>query len=341
MKKRIALLLTLALSLGMLAGCGGNGDSTASTPSEPSKSAATSTSDDKTLDYPTKTVEIIVPFAAGGGTDIMARAIAAQLPFTTVVTNIEGGSSSIGTMEALHRDPDGHTILCSLPESVAVYSYNGTYTEPADEMLIPIACPVTDPVVMAISANNGKFTDLEGLIAYAKEHPGELKWGASGNKSGNHAMSAMHWTDMGIDVTYVPFDGGGKARTALLGGNIDVYVDMVSSVGAYVESGDIIALCVYDSARSSYLPDVPTIAELGGEALLSGGAHRGFMATPGTPQEIVDFWADAIKTAMESEEVKEALKGLYYDPVYSDGDQMVEYMDAYREVYIQAMEYIE
>lgn len=341
MKKRIALILALALSLGMLASCGSKESAPEPAPSKPSESVEVETPEEKPLDYPKKPVEIIVPFSAGGGTDIMARAIAAQLPFTTVVTNMEGGSSSIGTMEALHRDPDGYTILCSLPESIAAYSYNGTYTEPADELLIPIACPVTDPVVMAISANNGKFTDLEGMIAWAKEHPGELKWGASGNKSGNHAMSAVHWTDMGIDVTYVPFDGGGKARTALLGNNIDVYVDMVSSVGAYVESGDVIALCVYDSARSSYLPDVPTIAELGGEALLSGGCHRGFMATPGTPQEIVDFWADAIKTAMDTEEVQESLKGLYYDPVFSDGEQIVEYMDAYREVYIKAMDYIE
>ena len=311
MKKLLALLLCVIMVAGMMAACETVGEAPAA-------------EGEKKLDYPKKTVEIIIPYAAGGGTDVMVRALCAELPFTTMVTNIAGASASIGTMEALHRDPDGYTILAHLPESMSCYVMNGTYTEPVDDLFVPICAPVIDPMCMVIGSNNGKFANLEELVAYATEHPGEVKWCATGTKSQNHMISAQTWTALGIDVTYVPFDSGSKSRAALLGGNADIFVTQISEVAAYVQSGDMIPIMTYDANRSSILPDTPTAEELGYEGLISV-SHRGFLAVPGTPQEIIDFFADAVKTVCDNPEFQQKMRDLGYDPVYSGTEEIKEY----------------
>lgn len=338
MKRKLALLLALVLSLS-LAACGGTkaGD----TPSEPAPSsqepAQTPVESETPLNYPEKTVEVIVPYAAGGGTDVMCRAVLAELDFTTMVTNIEGASSSIGTMEALHRDGDGYSILCHLPESMSCYVMTGTFSEPADELMIPICTPVVDPMCMVIASNNGKFSNLDELKEYAAAHPGEVKWCATGTKSQNHMISALHWTAMDLDVTYVPYDSGAKSRAALLGGNADIFVTQISEVASYVNSGDMIPLCVYDTVRSSILPDVPTAEELGYEGLVSV-SHRGFLAPPDTPQEIIDFWAEAIKAVCENEDFQQKMRDLGYDPVYTTAETLREYQANIKASFTKAMD---
>lgn len=338
MKRTFALFLALIMSLSLVA-CGGSSTQT-ETKTEETKTEETKTEETKAeetveFNYPEKTVEIIIPYAAGGGTDVMCRALTAELDFTTVVTNMEGASSSIGTMEALHRDGDGYTILCHLPESMTAYSMNGTFAEPADELMEPICAPVIDPMVAVIASNNGKFSNLDELIAYGEANPGAIKWCATGTKSQNHMISAMHWTAMDLDVTYVPYDSGSKSRAALLGGNADVFVTQISEVASYVASGDMIPLCVYDYNRSSILPDVPTAEELGYEGLISV-SHRGFVAVPGTPQEIIDFWANAVKEVMENEEFCQKLRDLGYDPVYTSGEEIREYQENIKVLFADA-----
>ena len=319
MKKKIALILALVLTMCL--------------------ATSVSALADGELDYPEKTVEFIIPYAAGGGTDVMCRAVLAELDFTTMVTNIEGASSSIGTMEALHRDGDGYSILCSLPESIACYVMNGTFAEPADELLIPICAPVVDPMCMVIGSNNGKFENLEELVAYGKDHPGEIKWCATGTKSQNHMISAQTWTALDLDVTYVPYDSGAKSRAALLGGNADIFVTQISEVASYVKSGDMIPIMTYDYERSPILPDTPTAEELGYEGLISV-SHRGFMAPPDTPQEIIDFLADQIKAVCEDEEFQQKMVDLGYGPVFVSADEIVEYMDNIRASFADAMELV-
>ena len=340
MKRKFAVLLALILSLSLMTACGNTKTDTPSEPApsqEPSQAPAGAAGNEAALDYPKKTVEVIVPYAAGGGTDVMCRAVLAELDFTTMVTNIEGASSSIGTMEALHRDGDGYTIRCHLPESMACYVMTGTFSEPADEMMIPICTPVVDPMCMVIASNNGKFSNLDELKEYAAAHPGEVKWCATGTKSQNHMISALHWTAMELDVTYVPYDSGAKSRAALLGGNADIFVTQISEVASYVNSGDMIPLCVYDTSRSSILPDVPTAEELGYEDLVSV-SHRGFLAPPDTPQEIIDFWADAIKNVCEDESFQEKMRELGYDPVYTPAETLKEYQANIKASFTKAMD---
>lgn len=332
MKRLLALILTLVMALS-LAACGQKAEET---PTDDPEEEAT----EAPFTYPEKTVEIIIPYAAGGGTDVMCRALVAELDFTTVVTNIEGASASIGTMEAYNRDPDGYTILCHLPESMTAYCMNGTYTEPVDEEFTPICAPVIDPMCAVIASNNGKFTNLEELIAYAKANPGEVKWCATGTKSQNHMISAMHWTAMDLDVTYVPYDSGAKSRAALLGGNADVFVTQISEVATYVASGDMIPLCVYDENRSSILPDTPTAIELGYEGLVSV-SHRGFLAVPGTPQEIIDFWSASVKAVCDDPAFQQKMRDLGYDPVFSTTEDIRGYQANIKVLFADAMKLVE
>ncbi|MBR6653539.1 MAG: tripartite tricarboxylate transporter substrate binding protein, partial [Oscillospiraceae bacterium] len=278
---------------------------------------------------PERAVEIIVPFAAGGGTDIMARVIAAELPFETVVTNMTGGNSSIGTMEAFHRDPNGETILCHVPNSLVNHSNNGVYGDKdVYQKFIPIGCPVLDPIILCINSKNEKFSDWDSLAEYIKANPADVKWGASGNKSGNHGACVKAANLMGVEkITYVPFDGTAKARTALLGDNIDVACGMISELGAYIESGDFKCIVVMADSRCSFIPDVPTFTELGGNP--PPVPTRGFYAVPETPQEIVDALTEAIKTVSENPEVMEKMKTLWYDPFYTAPEKVSSDMTAY------------
>ena len=323
MKKIICIALSLLLVL-CLTACG-------QSPGQSTDSKQTSSTEGtKALDYPNRTVEFIVPFAAGGGTDIMGRAIAAELPFTTSVINMEGGNSSIGTMEALHRDPDGYTILVSLPNSIVNHSTNGVFPEPANELLIPLGCPVEDPIIICINAHNDKFKDWDSLKAYLLEHPTEVKWGASGNKSGNHGACVKTANLMGVKtITYVPFDGTAKARTAILGNNIDVVCGSISELGAYIASGDLTCIVTMAPSRCSFVPDTPSFAELGGSP--PPVPTRGFFAPPGTPDDIVKYLVGVIKEVSLKPEVQEKMRTLFYDPVYTDPETvakgMIEYLD--------------
>jgi tripartite-type tricarboxylate transporter receptor subunit TctC len=340
------MLLVLAMALSLVA-CGGGNDAPAEEEKAPAVEESQPAEESKpveeakpALDYPKKTVEFIIPYAAGGGADVMLRALLAELPYTTMVTNIAGASSSIGTMEALHRDGDGYTVLCHLPESMTAYSMNGTFAEPADELMEPICAPVIDPMCAVIASNNGKFSNLEELIAYGKANPGEIKWCATGTKSQNHMISAMHWTAMDLDVTYLPFDSGAKSRTALLGGNADVFVTQISEVATYVASGDMIPLCVYDYNRSSILPDCPTAEEVGYEGLISV-SHRGLVAVPGTPKEVMEFWSNEFKALCENEEVCQKLRDLGYDPVFSTGEEIRGYQENIKVLFADATKLVE
>ncbi len=346
MKRTIALFLALIMSLSLVA-CGAKEEKPAEKPAETPVETPAEKPEEKPAEpaepefkYPEKTVEFIIPYAAGGGTDVMLRALLAELPYTTMVTNIAGASSSIGTMEALHREGDGYTVLCHLPESMTAYSMNGTFAEPADELMEPICAPVIDPMCAVIASNNGKFSNLEELIAYGKANPGEIKWCATGTKSQNHMISAMHWTAMDLDVTYLPFDSGAKSRTALLGGNADVFVTQISEVATYVASGDMIPLCVYDYNRSSILPDCPTAEEVGYEGLISV-SHRGLVAVPGTPKEVVEFWSNEFKALCENEEVCQKLRDLGYDPVFSTGEEIRGYQENIKVLFADATKLVE
>lgn len=281
------------------------------------------------VDYPTKTINMIVPFAAGGGTDVMARAIASavDLPMGIVVTNMEGGGSSIGAMEAYHADPDGYTLLCVGLEPIIAGVYSGTYPE-ADsyERFIPLCSAADDQFIIMASSESG-YKTLEDAIAAAKENPGQLTCSATGSMSITNAAVEMFFDVCGIDVQYVPYDSASKARTAVMGGHSELGAMLVSKATPAIESGEVVPICVLGSERCEFYPDVPCVSEVG-DYDLDVSFHRAFFCTPDTPDEIVAILEEAFQAACEDPEIQQTLRDLNYAPNYIGSEDLKEIGDA-------------
>lgn len=326
MKRVFGLLLSLTLLATCAVGCG-SGQQSAQTDSAPEQEQET----EQQLDYPTRSINFIVPYGAGGGTDVMARAVvgALDLGVSTYVTNIEGASAGTGSMEVFHSDADGYTLLVHQSEALVTYVTTGTYSEALDTELTPVATVAWDPMAVSVAAN-GKFKSLEDIVSYAKEYPGEIKWASVGTKSNNHLTSAMIWEAAGIDVTYVPYDSASKSKTAVLGGNADVLLGQVSEVKALVDSGEMVCVAICSENRSTIenFTEVPTTVEMGYDAVM--GNHRGFFAPPDLPQEITEYLTAKIKEVYDTDDFKGTMAELGYECEFLDPDQIRENIEETR-----------
>lgn len=320
MKRFLTLILALAMTLS-LAAC-----DTKETTTPPDSSNDGSTEVEAWT--PSKTINCIVPFGAGGGTDVMARAVAAVMdtPNGVVITNIEGGGSSIGAMEAYHADPDGHTIFCVGLEALIAGVLSGTYPESDSyEKFIPLCSAGDDHFIVTASKASG-FTSLEDLVAYATANPGKVTCAGTGSMSITNAATEMFFAACGIDVQYVPYDGASKNRAAVMGGHNDISVLLVSEAATCIDSGDVTPLCVLGSERSEFYPDVPCASEVG-DYDIDVSFHRAFFCTPDTPTEIVEALDAMMKEACDNAETQETLRSLYYAPNYIGSAELKELGD--------------
>lgn len=301
MKKVLTLVLCLVLVVCCFTACGSN----------------------EKIDYPTKPVNMIVGYAAGGGTDTLARTAAQYVELdgqTMTISNMEGANGLIGSMECYNADPDGYTLQCAFPETWGcLYLTKTTDVELYKEMT-PICSLVYDVNALVVSKDS-PFNTLDDLIAYAKEHPGELSLASVSTGNVNH-LSSLGFADMaGIDITYVPYESASKARVALLGGHEDMWVCQCSELKSVYDSGDVKVLAVAGEERVSFLPDVPTFKESGYDIV--AGLHRAFYAPPGTPEEIVEYLEKAFKAVYDNEEVQTLLRDqLGFNPVWTDGEEL-------------------
>lgn len=292
-KRTRAFAIILAILL-MCTACSGAQTGAQSTTQTQGAAPAQTQGTEKKTDFPNGTVEIVVPFAAGGGMDLLARAAQTCLTaqgITTVVTNIEGGNSAIGSMEVYHSDPDGYRILCSGIETIMGYNMGGVLESKVEDY-VQLGCLVYDAHIIVVPKDS-PFNSIADLVDYAKAHPGELNWGGTGSKGNNEMASSEFWEAAGISVNYVPFDSGSKTRTAVMGAQIDVIQVQLSEVKAVIDSGDVKPLAVFTAERSALYPDIPSLKESGYD--IDNGLHRGFFAPPGTPDDVAQILADAFK----------------------------------------------
>ena len=294
MKKRLIKLLALTLCVGLIMGLAacGNGNSQNGGADE---------------DYPNKAITMIIPYGPGGGSDIMGRIIAANMDLGVpiVVQNVAGGSTFIGAMEAYEAKPDGYTIHLNLFESMMCMNISGVYAVPVHEGLVPIGNVVYDGSIIC-TAKNSKFQTLDDIVKYAKENPGDLQWASVATMGNNQLGTAQLSEAAGIEVNYVPYENASESRTAVMGGHADVVQGAISESKPYIDSGELTPIAVWLEERSSLLPNVPTLKELGYDVV--NGLHRGFFAPPGTPDEIIAVLEDALKEAFDKEEVFEKLQ---------------------------------
>ncbi|ATW27875.1 hypothetical protein DCMF_26745 [Candidatus Formimonas warabiya] len=266
------------------------------------------------VEYPTKPIKVIVPLAAGGGADILARTVAKYSPLEQpmVVVNLPGGSTVIGTMEAYNSPADGYTLLCANPDAMMAVYLGGTMTTPAWKDMEPLATLVYDGNVVAVSKDS-KFHTMQDVIDFAKKNPGKLTWGSAGSKGYLEQVSAEIWEKAGgLQIKYVPFDSTVTARTAAMGGHVDILFGAVSEVVPGARSGDLRPLAVSTAQRSGLLPDTPTLKELGID--IDTGLHRGFMAPPNTPKPVVDILERALKEVYDNPEFLKTIENdLYFE----------------------------
>jgi tripartite-type tricarboxylate transporter receptor subunit TctC len=259
-------------------------------------------------DYPTKTINIIVPLAAGGGTDLLARVLAGKLRDKlgqpVVVENRTGAAGNIGADAVFKAPPDGHTLLFTQPAPLVVNKalYARLPFEP--EQFVPIALVSQQDILLAVNPKVPANT-LPELIAYAKANPGKLNFGSSGAGSAPHLAAELFSSMAGVKMVHVPYKGSAESQTATLGGQVDLTFFAFSSAIRHVKAGKLRGLAVGARKRNAQLPDAPAIGEvLPGYVSTSWTA---LVAPPGTPAQAVQKLAQAVAEIVKMPDVQSRL----------------------------------
>ncbi len=267
--------------------------------------------------WPTKPVRIVVPFAPGGTTDILARATAAELtkafgqPF--VVDNRAGAGGNIGTEVVAKAAPDGYTLLMGTVGTHGINKalYDKLAFDPVKDFA-PITLVAGVPNVMVMNADKARalgITNVQQFITYAKANPGKLNMASSGNGTSIHMAGELFKAMTGSYMVHFPYRGSGPALMDMVGGNMDVMFDNLPSAMQQIKAGKLTALAVTSTERSAALPDVPTVEQAGGPALkgFEASSWFGLLAPAGTPPEIVNAIQREVAKAIASPAVKEKL----------------------------------
>jgi tripartite-type tricarboxylate transporter receptor subunit TctC len=281
--------------------------------------------------YPDHAIKIVVPFAAGGGTDVLARIIAQNLNSKwgqpVVVENQPGASGAIGTRAVMKAPPDGYTLLmASTGALMAVSSADGDGPFDVNKVLAPIVIGAAPPYLLVVNPKL-PVNSTADLIRLAKEKPEGLTFGSSGVGAASHLSGLLFAGETGIRLLHIPYKGTGPAVTDLLGARIDLMFAPGPVVQQFVQSGQLKALGVTDTKRSRFYPDIPTVAEAGVPGYESVGWF-GLLAPLHTPPEIVKQINEAIVAAMDSQEFRDHLATLGAEPKPQTPEEFARYINA-------------
>lgn len=240
--------------------------------------------------YPSRTVQIVVPYPAGGTTDVVARALALGLSRLgkqpVVVENRPGGSSSIGAGVVARAQPDGHTLLLTTGSTATLLPH--TLAMPFDPAKTLRAVAEVSRTPLFLYAHPGiPARDLTALVAWMKAHPGQISYGSYGQGTQGHFGGVLLGRSAGVEMLHVPFQGGAPALQALVGGHVQLLVDAYQPAMEQVKTGKALALAVSSPERSPYAPAVPTFRELGHPALEIISGFFGLFAPAGTSTDTV------------------------------------------------------
>ncbi|QIL80722.1 tripartite tricarboxylate transporter substrate binding protein [Diaphorobacter sp. HDW4A] len=239
-------------------------------------------------DYPDKPIRLVVPWAPGGATDVIARVIGQrigqELGQSVVVDNKPGAGGNIGTALFVREKADGYTLLMGTSSTNAVNpSLYARLPFDAKKDFAPVAFIATVPNILVVPASSS-FKTYADVLKAAKEKPGKLTYGSAGNGSSQHLAGSMLMKATGLKMVHVPYKGSGPAASDLIAGHLDLMIDTGSM--PHIKSGNLHALGVASQKRIPALPDVPTFAELG-VPNFNASAWYGIMAPAGTPEPII------------------------------------------------------
>ncbi|ONG50279.1 hypothetical protein BKE38_18700 [Pseudoroseomonas deserti] len=267
--------------------------------------------------WPSRPIRLIVPYAPGGGTDVVARAVADRagrlLNATIVVDNRPGGAGNLATQMAAEAAPDGYTLLVGNIGPIAVNPslFRNLRPDPA-EALAPVTLLAAAPLLILANPKL-PVTSLAELIALARQKPGSLNYGSAGNGSANHLAGAYLALKAGIEIQHVPYRGAGPALNDLVSGTLQIMPATLPSAIGMVKDGLVRALAVTSPRRVPALPELPTVAEAGVAGYEMSGWY-GVMAPARTPPAIVARLQQAIAAALQDPEVRARIESEGAEP---------------------------
>jgi tripartite-type tricarboxylate transporter receptor subunit TctC len=280
--------------------------------------------------YPNKAIRWVVPYPGGGITDVVTRVVTQKmsgpLGQSIVVDNRPGANSILGSDIVAKSAPDGYTILTVIAGYAAnVTLYAGKL--PFDPMkgLVPISLAGIAPLILTAN-NNFPARDVREMIAFAKANPGKMNFGSSGIGAAAHLTTELLKQTAGIDMVHIPYKGTAPALTAVMANDIQILVDVPSTLMPHVRGGKIKALAMFSKDRIQGATEVPTMAEAGGPAL-EASTWVMFMAPGGTPREIIQRLSVETQKAINESDIKDRFNQIGIVPVGNTSEQAAKFLD--------------
>ena len=295
--------------------------------------------------WPSKPVKIIVPFAPGGTTDILARAVAPELskafgqPF--VVENRTGAGGNVGADAVAKAPADGYTLLMG---TVGTHAINkALYSKmPFDSQkdFAPITLVAGVPNVMVMNTEKAaalRINNVDDFIKYARANPGKLSMASSGNGTSIHLAGELFKSMTGTFMTHIPYRGSGPALLDLIGGNVDVMFDNLPSSLPQIKAGKLKAFAVTSAQRSAALPDIPTLEEAGKLKGFDASSWFGLLAPAGTPPEIISRIQQELTKSLGTAAIKEKMLGQGAIPSGNTPAQFSDFINAEHKKWAQVV----
>lgn len=278
--------------------------------------------------YPTRPIRLVVPYPPGGGTDIIARIVGQKLTDNLgqqiIVDNRGGAGGTIGTDIVAKSVPDGYTILMAPTSHVINPSIYSKLPYDTVKDFVPITFAVSATILLVVHPSV-PAKSVKELIALAKARPGQLNFGSAGNGTVFHLAAELFKRQAGIDMVHVPFKGGGPTIANLVAGQVSLAFETMLALSPFLKAGRVRALAVASAKRSSVMPELPTIAELGFPSIVAENWY-GVYAPAGTSKTIISRLNTEIVKILRAQEVKERFQGLGTEVVASTPEELAEYI---------------
>lgn len=286
--------------------------------------------------FPSKPIRLIVPFAPGGTTDIIARVVApglaAALGQQVLVENKGGAGGAIGALEMIKSPPDGHVLgMATVSTTAANPAINPTIGYDPAVDFVPITNLAATPNVIAVHPSF-PARDYKGFVAELKKNPGKYSYASSGTGGIGHLQTELYKSLAGVFMTHIPYRGAGPALNDTVAGQVPIIFDNMPSALPFIKEGRLIAIVVAAPQRLPQLPDVPTFKEVGLEAV-NRMAYYGLLAPKGTPKAVVDQIAAAAKKVLDDPAVRKRIEDTGSLIIGNTPEQFAAQMKAELQVY--------
>jgi tripartite-type tricarboxylate transporter receptor subunit TctC len=275
--------------------------------------------------WPARSISLVVPFPAGGTTDVLARAVGVELSKAlgqpVVVESKPGAGATLGADYVAKSKGDGYTLLMGAVHHTIASSVYNKLPYDFQKDFAPVTTVALVPNVLVVNPTHTPAKTVQELVAYGKANPGKLAFGSNGNGTAQHLIGAQFESMSGADVLHVPYKGSGPLTTDLLGGQIAMSFDTITPVLPHIKAGKLRALAVTTGKRSSALAEVPTLDEAG----LKGfnlGTWFGILAPVATPKEVVMRLNSEIVKIINSSDFRKKMEEIGAEPVGNSPDQM-------------------